>query len=342
MSRRETMAHEFESGVMGHGKAAWHGLGTVVEGALTTAEAFEKSGLDWPGGVEKRRVFTLAATEIEEPVRRIEIPDKRAVVRVMDESVLGVVGDGYQVVQNVQMFDFLDALTAGEDKQARWESAGSLRGGRHVWGLLSLPDSQIKVGQDDELLPYLLITNAHDGSSSCKVIPTTVRVVCMNTLNAAVGGRFRELTVSIRHSGDIEHKLADARLMLARAGEMFGAFAHVANELAITPATRDTFDALVEELFPTPAEDAAPATKTRVENNRLLLAQAVTEERKLLSSPDMSHWTLLNGVTRFVDHGQRVQLRGREGNEARFEHSLLARGADVKEQAARKLIELAA
>ncbi len=145
------MADEFESGAFAR-QRAWHGHGTVVEGAMTTAEAFVTSGLDWPGGVEKRPIFTVGhkVDPNSRPESLIEagalpvdwqaardalpspllVPDQSAVVRVMDNHILGVVGKGYQVIQNVQMFNFLDALTAGEDKVARWESAGSLRGGQ--------------------------------------------------------------------------------------------------------------------------------------------------------------------------------------------------------------------
>jgi phage/plasmid-like protein (TIGR03299 family) len=336
----------------------------VVEGALTTKEAFEKSGLDWPGGVEKRPLFTVAAKVDPNarpeslidaghpPLGRIVgrsdslsnplfVPEQSAVVRCMDNAILGTVGPAYQVIQNVAMFDFLDALTAGEDKVAKWESAGSLRGGRHVWALLNLPDSEIVVGKDDRLLPYLLITNAHDGSAACRVIPTTVRVVCMNTLMAAIAGEFRDLTVSIRHTGDVANKIAEAKLMLAQAATMFGAFEKVANELAATLIDRKSFEAVIEELFPTPEEDATDAVKTRVENNRTLLASSVVEEVKLLAAPDMTYWTVLNGVTRFVDHSQKVQLRGREASEARFENSFIGRGADFKARAASTLIDLA-
>ncbi len=352
------MSDEFESGVFAR-KQAWHGHGTVVDGALTTKEAFEKSGLDWPGGVEKRPLFTtsspfdpnaLPESVIEAaalPGERsalaapLLVPDQSAVIRVMDNAILGTVGRGYQVIQNVAMFDFLDTLTAGENKVAKWESAGSLRGGRRVWALLNLPDSEIIVGKDDRLLPYLLVTNAHDGSAACSVIPTTVRVVCMNTLSAAVAGQFSDLAVHIRHTGDVASKIAEAKRALAQAASMFGAFEKVANELAATLIDREDFDTLVEKLFPTPEESASGASKTRNENNRMLLAAAVVEEQKLLAAPDMSMWTVLNGFTRFVDHSQKVALRGREGSEARFENSFIGRGAKMKAQAASVLIDMA-
>lgn len=348
------MPDELETGAYAR-QAAWHGHGTVVDGAMTTKEAFKESGLDWPGGVEKRPLFTVghpvdvnaeAASLIvdgatDHPIlpAPLWVPDKAAVVRVMDDAILGVVGPNYQVMQNVDMFGFLDALTQGEGKTAKWESAGSLKGGRHVWALLSLADTEIMVGKNDQLLPYLLITNAHDGSASCRVIPTTIRVVCWNTLSAAIAGQFSELTVSIRHTGDLASKIADAKLMLAKAGEMFGAFEVVANAMNDALIDKATFESLVKTLFPDAEDDATDATKTRVEANRLQLTAAVVEEVKLLAAPDMTFWTALQGVTRFVDHNQKVQLRGRDGSEARFENSFLGRGAAFKELGAKTLID---
>ena len=353
------MSAEFESGVFAR-QGAWHGHGTIVAGALTTKEAFEKSGLDWEGGVEKRPLFVgrFGLKPNAAPESMIEnegipadwlgalrnpmlVPDQMAIIRVMDSAILGTVGPHYQVIQNVEMFNFLDTLTAGEDKTALWESAGSLRGGRSVWALLNLPDSEILVGKNDRLLPYLLITNAHDGTASCRVIPTTVRVVCNNTLQAAISGEFSALTVSIRHTGDIKSKIADAKLMLAQAGNQFSAFEKVANMLEATLIDKQDYQSLLETLFPDADEDATDTIKNRVEANRTQLTLAVVEEQKLLPAPNMSMWTVLNGVTRFVDHSQKVQLRKREGSEARFENSFLGRGAQMKADGAAKLIELA-
>lgn len=365
------MPSEFETGAFAN-TPAWHGAGVVVQGFMSTAEAFTKSGLDWPGGVEKRPLFAPpvkvglnalpeslleASAEYAPGTQAIHkmlrdpilVPDRFAVVRNMDNGVLGVVGPDYQCIQNIEMFNFLDALTTGEDKVAQWESAGALRGGRRVWALLNLVESEIIVGAGDKVLPYLLVHNAHDGSGSCKVQPVTVRVVCMNTLEAAIAGQFRELTVTIRHTGDVKNKLAAARLVLAKAGEMFGAFGRVANELAEKAVAKADFETLVDELFPLPElnEDGSPVTKaalTRVENERSLFAQAVREEVKLLPAPGegFTYWALLNGATRYADHSRKVQVgRKRDAAEARFESLMLGSGAAFKERAARRVIELA-
>lgn len=343
---------------------AWHGAGTVVQGFMSTRQAFVQSGLDWENGVEKRPLFTssrqfdsnsqpmdaldktpaeLGASRLIDP---LQVADRWAVVRNQDNSILGVVGPDYQVIQNVEMFNFLDTLTTGEDRTAQWESAGSLRGGRQVWALLNLVQSDIMVGRNDRVLPYLLVTNAHDGSAACRVIPTTVRVVCWNTLSAAVAGQFRDLTVTIRHTGDTEHKLEQAKLMIARAGEMFGAFGKVANELAEKEVSRSALEELVNDLFPAPAEDASKTLQTRIERQRDGFAQSLSEEVKLLPAAGsayqpMTYWTLLNGVTRYADHGREVRPGKRPVAEARFESNMIGSNAAFKRRAVDRVIELA-
>lgn len=326
------MADEFESGAFAM-EGAWHGLGTIVPHLMKTQEAAETAGITWT--VEKRQAYTFA----DGPNGRqfVEIPDRFAIVRTSDQRPLGTVGREYQCIQNVEALDFLDFT------DARWQSLGSLRGGRNVWGLLDLPGSGFEVTKGDVVLPYWLVTTSHDGTSGCQVIPTTVRVVCMNTLRAALGSQeFRDAAINIRHSGDTAGKIRAAKLLLEESLKMFSSFEDVARKLADLPADRDSFETLVETLFPTPADDASPAAKTRNGNVRALLAAATQEEVKLLAAPDPTYWTLLNGVTRFVDHARPVQLRGRENAEARFESSLLrGGGVDVKRTAFDTLVKMA-
>ncbi len=331
-------------------EAAWHRLGTVLNDFMDTKTAFVQSGLDWPNGVEKRPLYTsLQRHNPNAIVNQMSyqaynlIPDKFAVVRNMDNAIMGVVGPDYQVIQNVQMFNFLDALTTGEHKVAKWESAGSLRGGKQVWALLNLVESDIIVGKNDRVLPYLLITNAHDGSAACRVIPTTVRVVCWNTLNVAVAGQFSDLVVTIRHTGDTERKLEEAKLILAEAGERFGAFAIMANTMRETEVKQDSFAEIIETLFPAPnPEDVTQSKLTRIKNNRDLFANAVKEEVLLLGPGNpLDYWTLLNGITRYADHAKQVNKGSRSIDEARFESNMLGGGDKFKQEATKVLLQAA-
>ena len=148
----------------------WHGLGTQVMEAPTSAAALSLAGLDW-------RVIQKPLLTYDE----IPVPGFKANLRDSDNQVLGVVTDRYKVVQNEDAFAFTDSLL-GEG--VTYETAGSLQNGRRTWILAKLPQRYIISG--DEITPYLVFMNSHDGSGAIKAAMTPIRVVCMNTLNLAL------------------------------------------------------------------------------------------------------------------------------------------------------------
>jgi hypothetical protein len=149
--------------------APWHGLGVRVEEVLGSKEALNQAGLDWK--VEQTDVYAASGERI---------PGYKANIRDIDRSVLGIVGDRYKIVQNEEAFAFTDGLL-GEG--VKYETAGSLAGGKIVWMLAKLPEKYIISG--DAIEPYLVFCNSHDGSGAIRVAMTPVRVVCQNTLNLA-------------------------------------------------------------------------------------------------------------------------------------------------------------
>ena len=171
----------------------WHGLGTMVQEAPTSAEALKLAGLDWT--VEARDMWLNGGYE--------PIPGYKANVRSSDNKVLGVVSNKYRIVQNADAFAFTDALIGGD---VRYETAGSLLDGKKIWLLAKLPDSEIC---GDKTEPYVCFSNTHDGSGAVRVCMTPVRVVCNNTLNLALDTAQRAW--SVRHVGDINSKLVEAR-----------------------------------------------------------------------------------------------------------------------------------
>lgn len=170
----------------------WHGQGTRVEEAPTSEEAIRLAGLDW--GVEQSPIYLADGTEIE---------GSFANVRSSDNKPLGIVGNKYKIVQNMEAFAFTDELL-GEG--VRYETAGSLKDGKIIWLLARMPE-QIEI-LGDKVDPYMVFTNTHDGSGAVRVAMTPVRVVCNNTLNMAL--RNAKRTWSARHTGSISTKLDDA------------------------------------------------------------------------------------------------------------------------------------
>lgn len=171
----------------------WHGLGTKVQEAPTSKDVLILAGLDWH--VVQEPVYT-GQNEL--------VQGYKANVRDSDRKVLGVVTDRYKIVQNEEAFSFTDALL-GEG--VRYETAGSLQGGKSVWLLAHLPHEYIISGE--RISPYLLFSNTHDGSGAVKVAITPIRVVCCNTLNLALQTAKRSW--SMNHTGNVKDKMEEAK-----------------------------------------------------------------------------------------------------------------------------------
>lgn len=315
----------FESGVFGSNTPAWHGEGVVVAGAMTAREALRLGGLDWT--VEKRPLYLADGTPVQGAF---------AIVRIKDGAPLGVVGDRYLPVQNEEAFSFLDALVGSG--QAVWDTAISVKGGRIVAGLVSLGEAGIVVrGQKDRRYRYLTIINSHDGTAPVRVFPTDVRVVCANTVALATSTADRRLTVSIRHTGDINHKREQAAHTLAAASEHFQRYYEWLRALAEIEATPQRINETIDAIIPEPPSDASKRALNGRERAVALLTAGLREEVALLpqwtaTGGGPSAYELWNAVTRAVDHGFSVARKRKHG---RFEYAVLSKGNDLKAKAAR-------
>jgi len=212
---------------------AWHGLGQIVEQYPTSAEAIQFAGLDYE--VEKRPLFTnslnndLAGTIMGIHVPKTEIPTNFATVRNDNNEVLGVVGKDYEVVQNVDAFTFFDAIVGG-DSGILYETAGALGKGERIFITAKLP-GYIRVGNSDLIEQYLFLTTSHDGFGSITAAFTPIRIVCNNTLNAAL--RNHTNCIKIRHTANANDRLKQAHTLMGISGtigtELESVFNHWAN-----------------------------------------------------------------------------------------------------------------
>lgn len=193
---------------------AWHGLGQIVEDYPTSAEAIRYAGLDYT--VEKRSLFTNSLpnelNEMSESIAfpKIDVPNFFATVRTDNNSVLGVVGKDYEVVQNADAFQFFDAIVGGESG-IKYETAGALGKGERIFITAKLPD-YIKVGKRDLIEQYLFLTTSHDGFGSITAAFTPTRIVCNNTLNAAM--RNHSGGIKIRHTASANDRLKQAHTLM--------------------------------------------------------------------------------------------------------------------------------
>ena len=281
------MSAELETMMFVGRERPWHGLGTMVEEAPDSREALIAAGLDW--NVVQKPVFTQDG---------VKVPGYFANVRQQDGSILGVVTSRYKVVQNRDAFAFTDALLGDG---VRYETAGSLMGGRKTWILAKLPTRYIIQGE--QILPYLVFSNTHDGSGAIKIAMTPIRVVCNNTLNLALDTADRSW--SIHHTGDIAAKLEDARETLFMAEDYMNELGKGFEDLSRKRLTDAAVDEFIKELLPI-ADDASETT----EKNILRLRKDVAT--RYFDAPDLqglrkNGYRFINAVSDFATHATPIR-----------------------------------
>jgi phage/plasmid-like protein (TIGR03299 family) len=224
-------------------------------------------------------------------------------VRTDTKAVLGVVGKRYRVFQNREAFDFMDGLVG--DKLAMYETAGALHGGKRVWMMASIP-KEYRAGPDDLIKPYVLLTNTHDGSQALRMIPTTVRVVCQNTLNLALRESGVEgLTIS--HHPRLESRIAEARAKLGIIAARFDKFddelhAMLAKELTVTEAS-GYFRGLTGADLP---HGTARQKKSREQIFGQMLGN-FDNDRNTLPGVKHTAWGAYNAVSEWADHQRKYR-----------------------------------
>lgn len=285
----------------------WHGLGTVTPDAMKALEALQLGGLDWD--VALHPLSVSIADEL------IPVPDRFAVVRDKDSSVLGTVGQRYVPFQNREAFTFMDNLVDSGD--AIYETAGSLRGGRVVFITAKIP-TDLKVADGDAHDLYLVLRTSHDGSKAVSVSVTPIRVVCMNTLRIALASA--KYNWSAPHVSTIGGKVAEARDTLKLSYSYADAFTEFANQLAMTKVTDDAFDRLLQDVLP-----QRPRTEEVIDSMMDLFRSSPT------NGYHGTAWGALNAVTEYLDHGREtrsqeaIMMNTLDGEVARIRNAASAR-----------------
>ena len=280
------MAHNLET-MFYVRQTPWHGLGTRVAEALSSEEALTVSGLDW--SVVQQPIYTEGQL----------IPNYKANVRDSDNSILGIVSDRYSVVQNVEAFEFTDNLL-GEG--VRYETAGALQSGRRVWLLAKLPDRYIINGEQIE--PFLVFSNSHDGSQAITAAMTPVRVVCQNTLNLAL--RNAKRAWSSKHIGNIGGKLHEAQETLELANAYMTGLAQEVDNLNRIKLTEPKVLNFISELMPLPDN----ATEIQKKNVKQLHDDIITRyfEAPDLKALDKNAYRFINAVSDHATHADPIRI----------------------------------
>lgn len=290
------MAHEFETGFFTR-QAAWHTLGTVLEQEPTTDEAFIHSGLDWQ--VDKLPMFYRVGG-----FKRAFAAEQFALVRNTDQSQLGICKFDYQTYQNHDAFEWCRPLV--ESGFWTWEAAGSLRSGQICWALLK--QDQAEAVKGDTLKRYLLHTWSHTGHTSNLVQPTSIRVVCMNTLLASLATGNIERVI---HTTGMALKMEQIRDMHTQFAEAFMRQQEDFAAMAATEMSEKELTAYVDALFPVSEEKTRHEVKVNTAVKSLVVAGQASGSKEL--GITNTAYGAFNGVSEANEHllgGNRIQDRG--------------------------------
>ena len=296
-------------------RPAWHGLGNVIEDPMDIWDGMTQAGLDWT--VSKHKGISCGM--------HIHSPDYHAVVRDDTNTILGIVSEQYKVLQNHEIFRLAECF--GSD--AKVESAGSIQDGRKLY--LLLRGTPFEAVPGDTVERYMALLWGHDGTLSGHMFPTSIRIVCKNTMDMALGESGSK--VVIKHSGDLESKLDFAREAIYRFNETGSLFAQATKELARVSADTATINKFFWNIY----EDmhgAIPMNPT-TEKEEGLKVKAVTTMSKWVETLEdeakdfgVNLWIAANAVTNDIQH--RTGSRGRKKTPASAAYGNLA-GKNAKD-----------
>ncbi len=296
------MAHELESqnGAISFAsfrEPAWHGLGTVFTEEKNTNEMLVAANLNgWNVRLEDMPIPSHLTSDkaYQYVVRTNPTIDTQI-------DVLGVVGERYHVLQNEDLFSFGDNILDGG---GRWETAGSIKGGRVVFGSLALERETVldPNGVADKVKTYLLINTSHDGSIAIQASITPVRVVCANTLNLALNRTRKKDGVKqsfkIRHTQTANGKVQIARETLGMANKYMDEFDKMAHAMISKEISAKDFNDIILAAYPKPEKDAKGAIK-KWENKVDMINDIYTGEFNGMIAGNA--WGAFNALTERLD-----------------------------------------
>ncbi|AXH66751.1 hypothetical protein SEA_STARPLATINUM_272 [Streptomyces phage StarPlatinum] len=235
---------------------AWHQLGTVFDGELTTSEMLRLAHLsDWNVRLELLERKGRTKKSAFEVIRTNPFDG--------EADSLGIVAERYKVVQNEELFAFGDGILAGG---GTWETAGSIKDGTQVFGSLRI-GREVLVGDDDVTNMYLLVNTSHDGSLAVQASVTPVRVVCQNTLNFALRNGVKQ-SFKMRHTQTIEGRMAAAREALNITFAYADEFEREMNELFRVQCTKDKFDEMFAAIYGERPKENVKGSQVKWDNKR--------------------------------------------------------------------------
>lgn len=311
------------------GAEPWHGLGNHLPAKQPIDVWQREAGMDWQ--IMETPVRFMADTAGNLGTIH-SFPEQKVLYRSDTKDALSVVSQRYQVVQPREVLEFYRDLT--EVSGYELETAGVLKGGKKFWALARTGQSSALKG-NDQVHGYLLLATSCDGTLATTATPTTVRVVCNNTLTIAVNGATQ--AIKVPHSTRFDPQAIKQQLGIAVSH--WDGFIYRMRTLAERKVkSHEAMNYFLKVICETPASSTEPI---KLANERALKrVQALYEGQGRgaeLEAAKGTAWGLLNAVTEYVDHERRAR-----SNEYRMDSAWFGQGAVIKQRALDAALQLVA
>lgn len=311
------------------GDAPWHGLGSALSPKQPLEIWQREAGMNWQ--IQESPVhFKADASGHLGTIH--SFPEQKVLYRSDTKAPLSVVSNRYQVVQPREVLEFYRDLT--EVSGYELETAGVLKGGRKFWALARTGQATTLKG-NDQVNGYLLLATSCDGTLATTATPTTVRVVCNNTLTISLNGATR--AIKVPHSTRFDQQAVKKQLGIAVS--QWDEFMYRMRALAERRVqSKEAMAFFMEVLCDTSAHSPIPNV---LPNKRAMeKVQSLYEGRGRgsdLESTRNTAWGLLNAVTEYVDHERRAR-----SSEYRMDSAWFGQGAAIKHKALGAALQLVA
>ncbi len=313
------------------GQTPWHGYGQRVapEDVNDLDEWRRAGGIDWD--VREQKIFYAKGDPAEGKGTPTQIPNRKALVRTDTQDVLSVVSDRYHVVQPEEIVGFYKDLI--EDQGFEIDTVGALSDGKRIWALAKAGEGFSIQGQD-RIENYLLAATSYDASTASIFRPTSVRVVCHNTLTYALNQTGAQY-ISVPHSTKPDWNAIKAQLGLIPGAQ--AQFEDEVNQLAEFQVDLECAIAFFKTILGKEAVTVNDDGKVEYSNNfKKLFALYEVGTGQNLRSSNHTAWGLVNAVTEYQDHVVKARNNGTRMNSAWF-----GQGAVRKARAFEQAKELA-
>lgn len=302
------MAHMVETMAYA-GAVPWHGLGNKVEEGISLEEFQREAGLNWT--VSKRPVQFLGSCTQGANNGIHTFPKRFVIARDTDNKPYSVVSDRYKPVQPKEIFEFFRDLLSMHNM--KMHTAGALSDGARIWCLAETGDVHKVLGQD-RVDGYLLLSTSYDLTLSTLAQFTSIRVVCNNTLQQALGDKTGR--VAIPHIK--EFRADDIKTQLGIGREQWVAFTGVLDLLAKTKLDAAKASEVMAKVFRLPDD----MEKRMLDSDRLHADNVVQmfKEQSFIGADlaGETAWGLMNCVTEYVDFRKKARNQSSRLNSAWF------------------------